>query len=315
MAKKNLLPLLLVGGAAVYFMSQKKASCPPEINITVEKMQSAAEKAVDESDDVVRQTELYLRYLLPAGCNKNSKKSKVKIKHGEESATLPVPDVYMLVLAGAIGKSLMAGDMTEQEVLRLNESELSWYEELCGKPFNTEAADAFTAMIVKVAEASAEKIQDEADKKKGNGQAGGGTKSITPSNPARTTPPGVIEVDLSPRTATFLGAEFKAKAAQTDAAGLSSLIDEVLSKLNPQLDKYDSINPVRIFVPIPGNEPTVIDTNAMEIANNLALMWSIVNEELKKGRDLTEEEFILQKNTTARAYAQMSGGKEFRIVL
>jgi len=84
----------------------------------------------------------YVRELLPKGCNRASKDSKVIIKvdpgNGDTSETfeMTVPDLYMLAVTSISDTFFQAGFINEEKYQQVAARELTWYKELMGKQFD-----------------------------------------------------------------------------------------------------------------------------------------------------------------------------------
>lgn len=176
------IPLLLAGGAGVYVYSKAKkrkkrragAECPPENTITLGEVQTVAHRAKQkygEAASPFKEASFYIGELLPPGCNKNSKDSRVKMQFGTKEDPVDydvsVPDLYMLALVNGINRRGGADKLNQKQADKFWADGLDWYKRATGKNFDVaslglqEFADALAAAMMEAFGGKAKKKKKE----------------------------------------------------------------------------------------------------------------------------------------------------------
>ena len=223
------LPILLIGGgAAVVYTKQKEkkrkrsgAGCAPENTVTVGEMATVAAQVdakFGDKKEPFSAASYAIKALLPNGCNRNSKNSRIKVQISENGKAadfdVSVPDFYMLILSNSISQRFERGKITKEELRKYEAQGLEWYKKATGKNFDP-ATLGLEKLIQALGKAMLEAIE---------GAVKGGKKEV---KPARC--PAEVDVDVDghrQEMAQFLGEQFS--RGEKDTFGLA---DQVFARI------------------------------------------------------------------------------------
>lgn len=160
----NLLPILLVGGAAAVVVSAQKKEkgrekCPAHISVSFGEWKGIYERAHEkfgQNPDPGPEANFILNEALPRACSRASINSSVKltIPDADTEIVMPIPDLYILIFDQAAARRLVGGVATKEQLDGYVNRELDWYKDTTGRNFNpnTEHFKKMVAAMVKLLE-------------------------------------------------------------------------------------------------------------------------------------------------------------------
>jgi len=275
----NLLPLIVVGGAAAYLVTsdrkkkEKAKVCPPSTTITLGEMNSVATRANEkfgEGDDPSQEASWFVTQLLPAGCSRASKDSefKITIPDVEKAWVVSVPDAYMMTFMTSLGGRVGTGKLTKDQAEKFWARELDWYKKTTGKNFDIASLE-LKELAIHIGDAVVKAL---AALGIGEGKSPDKPKPTpAPSNGNGSEPP-----PMGACPASFdwdVGAQEMADLEQAHALGrqlhpndpfkAADVVFESLVMPGCTKKDYESIVTVR-FIPSSGDDP--IPMNQMDLA-------------------------------------------------
>lgn len=138
----NLLPLLLVGGAAAYVVTSEKKKakekeCPASSKVGVGEFATVALAAVDthgKDPDPSKEISYYMKELLPKGCTIASNGSSISMSMpgNEKSLHLTIPDFYAFMTLSAWARRLKSGAVTQEQYNSAIAGLSKWYKGVTG---------------------------------------------------------------------------------------------------------------------------------------------------------------------------------------
>ena len=269
------LPLLLAGGAGVYVYTRAKKKkerarkCPPENNITLGESESVTIRAMEKHGNAATpfpESAYYIDEILPAGCDKNSKDSRVKMQLGTKEKPvdfdISVPDLYMIILSGAINRRLESGKLNRKQAEKFWADGLNWYKKSTGKNFDVTSLglEKFAEAIVVAMQEAFKKIFEQMGKK------GNGKKGVECPDEFEY----VITPDEQRNVQSIVNAELARENKNPFAIG-DRVFDEVVLA-GCSKDDYKSV--VRLFIEFPGE--AVKEVEVLNVASFYALLvWHV----------------------------------------
>lgn len=190
----QILPILLLGGgAAVIYTKQKEkqrkksgAACPPVTTVTIGELATVAAQMAEKFKNAKSpygEVNYGLNQLLPKGCNKNSKNSRIKIQltaEGEEiDFDISVPDFYVMAVSNSVATRAEKGMITQEQAQAYQAKALEWYKKATGTVF-----DPSSLGLEKLARALGDAMQEAI-----------GGKKLKPSKPAKCPPKVVVDIE------------------------------------------------------------------------------------------------------------------------
>lgn len=241
----NLLPLVLVGGAAVVVVSKEKkktkdaGKCPPQVAVGFGEWKGIYERAHEkfgQNPDPGPESTFVLNEALPKACSRASINSSVKltVPGAKTEVVIPIPDMYLLIFDQAAGRRLAGDVATKQQLDEYVNRELDWYKKTTGKNF-----DPNTEYFQNLMKAMAEMLQAVFEKLAKEGKAKGG---LCPKS-----------IDLH----AGRGEEMRVIAEALMAGGNKDafqMADVVFGDIFPDCSKSDYRSIVRVVEPMPGQQ-------------------------------------------------------------
>ena len=139
----NLLPLLLVGGAAAYVVTSEKKKakekeCPASSKVGVGEFATVALAAVDthgKDPDPSKEISYYMKELLPKGCTIASNGSSItfSMPGTEKSLHLTIPDFNAFMTLSAWARRLQDGVITQEQYTTGIADLSKWYKSVTGE--------------------------------------------------------------------------------------------------------------------------------------------------------------------------------------
>lgn len=276
------LPLLLAGGAGVYVYTRAKKKkerarkCPPENNITLGESETVTIRAMEKHGNAATpfpEAAYYINEILPRGCDRNSKDSRVKMQLGTKEKPIDfdisVPDLYMIVLSGAINRRLEVGKLNRKQAEKFWTDGLNWYKKSTGKNFDTKSLglEKFAEAIVVAMQEAFKKVLEQM------GKEGKKKKEQKELDECPAEFEYVITPDERRSISAIVNAELARENKNPFAIGDRVFDEVVLSGCSK--DDYKSV--VRILIVFPDGEK--LDAGLLNVASFYALMvWQVASQ-------------------------------------
>lgn len=197
----NLLPFLLLGGAAAYVVTtqnklkEEKEKCPKTNKVSTGSIIAVADRAYNKfkaEPDPSPQANYCVNQLLPGACNRTSDSEVIVTFEDagvDATVTLTIPELYMIFVGNIADKKLQEGLLTQEKYEQIHNREMQWYKNTVGEPFNpAKTAEKFGPLAIAITKA----VMDDAK----NGGIAGGKKKTVP----RGNCPSTINIDVEDMT-------------------------------------------------------------------------------------------------------------------
>jgi len=158
----NLLPLLLVGGAAAYVVTSEKKKakakeCPASSKVGLGEFATVALAAVDthgKDSDPSKEISYYMKELLPKGCTIASNGSSITfaMPGTEKSLHLTIPDFNAFMTLSAWARRLQEGVITQEQYTTGIADLSKWYKGVTGENLDLLKLKEFATTMMAYAE-------------------------------------------------------------------------------------------------------------------------------------------------------------------
>ncbi len=301
------LPLLLAGAGGVYVYTRAKKKkrarakdCPPENTITLGSSQSVGIRSREkhgESASPFKQASYYIDEVLPEGCDKASKDSRVKMQLGTKEKPInfdiSVPDLYMLILSGAINERFSGGKLNQKQSEKFWADGLDWYKKTTEKNF-----DVASLGLEKFAEALAVAMQEAMQNAFGEIADGGKGKKKE-----QLSCPESVQIVVDPQKRNIIRNIYQSEIARGNKNAFG-IADEVFALLAPQnCTNRDFETRVEAVFVAPGGD----DVMELNMASFYASIVFNVFEELLDARILSEAEANIGMAQLRGNYRKLTG--------
>lgn len=242
----NLLPLLLVGGAAAYVVTQQnklkeeKEKCPKANKITSGEILTVfqqAENKFKSEPDPSPEANYVVNGLLPGACNRTSKDSEViiTVKDFDATVDITIPEFYMIIVGNIADKKLQQGLLTQEKYDEIHAREMEWYKKTTGSAMDmVKVAKKFEPLATAVTKAMLDAAENGGlGSSKGSGKGKGAPTVSCPKN---------IDIDIRDLSGTSIQVSpneivnMPSRAASEGSQGNRDILDithKVFAEITP----------------------------------------------------------------------------------